>query len=129
MNTSGMPGCHRRGEAIAEVRANELDGKRVVAVREDGVELRGGRVHLIPRRVDQHAGGEIRAEAGHLRFTSGLTMLKCTPTPAHRECISLHMLLLKKGDVRGNALEISFYIGSIPLPLSSKSVKPNFKNI
>ena len=67
MNASGMPGCHRRGKPVAKVRANELDGKRVVAVREDGVELRGKGVHLISRRVDQ-VGGEVRTEACHLCF-------------------------------------------------------------
>ena len=103
MNSSGMPGRHRRGKPVAKVRANEFDGKSVVAVREDGVELRRGRISLISRRVDQ-VGGEVRAEAGHLVYL-GVDMLNCTPTLSHRECISLHMLLLKKGDVRGNALE------------------------
>ena len=65
VNARGMSGRHRGGEAIAEVRADELDVIRVVAVREDGVELRGRGVHLISRRVDQ-VGGEVRTEACHV---------------------------------------------------------------
>ena len=57
VNARGMSGRHRGGEAIAEVRADELDVIRVVAVREDGVELRGRGVHLISRRVDQRWRG------------------------------------------------------------------------
>ena len=77
VDAGGKSGRHRRGKPVAEVRANELDGERVVAVREDGVELRGGGVDLISDRVQQHVGREIRAEAGHLGLLEGLTMF-CT---------------------------------------------------
>ena len=66
VDAGGESGRHRRGKPVAEVRANELDGERVVAVREDGVEPRGGGIHLVPHAIKQHVGGEVWAETGHL---------------------------------------------------------------
>ena len=62
VDAGGKSGRHRRGKPVAEVRANELDGKRVVAVREDGVELSGRGISWISRRIDQRVRGEVWAE-------------------------------------------------------------------